>query len=98
VRGIFRGWEQSQVFDCISCYHVCMMVGEAIQHLLRSRNLTVAMFACATGMSRAQIYKLLQDKHSPNLNTIERMGRALDLSVAEFMTVLETIERSAPYS
>ncbi len=56
------------------------------------------MFACATGMSRAQIYKLLQDKHSPNLNTIERMGRALDLSVAEFMTVLETIERSAPYS
>lgn len=70
-----------------------MYIGQALHQVLQAKNYTITKFAQTTGMTRSQLYKILHDEHSPTLVTLERLGKALDLSVAEFITIVEDLNR-----
>ena len=73
----------------IVCYDEFMEIGQALLRLLQTRNCPVSHFAREVGMPRSQLYRIIQDRHSPTLFTLERIGRALDLSVSEFLGLVE---------
>jgi transcriptional regulator with XRE-family HTH domain len=68
-------------------------IGQSLHRVLQANNYTVSHFAEVLGMTRSQLYKILQDEHSPTLTTLERIGSALDLSVGEFMSLIEELNR-----
>ena len=70
-----------------------MYIGQALQQILRAKNYTISTFARITGMSRSQLYKILNDEHSPTLASVERLCKALDLTVSELITMVEDFNR-----
>jgi len=75
-----------------------MEIGQTLLQILAMRNCPVCRFARDAGMSRSQLYKILQDSHSPNLLTLERIGRALDMSVSDFISLVELADEGSSYS
>lgn len=67
-----------------------MDIGEALHRILQIYDYPIAHFAEEVGMPRSQIYKILKDEHSPTLSTIERLSKAFDMSVCEFLFMIET--------
>ena len=75
-----------------------MDIGQTLLQILTVRNCSVYRFAHDAGMSRSQLYKILQDNHSPTLLTLERIGRALDMSVSEFISLVEMADEEPAYN
>lgn len=76
-------------------YDERMEIGQALLRLLQARNCPISHFAREVGMTRAQLYRILHDRHSPTLFTLERIGRALDLSVSEFLGMVEMVNQES---
>jgi DNA-binding phage protein len=68
-----------------------MDIGEALYRILQLYDCPVTQFAQQVGMPRSQIYKILRDDHSPTLSTVERLGKAFNMSAPEFLYMIETI-------
>lgn len=70
-----------------------MYIGKALYQLIQAKDYTISNFARIIGMTRGQLYKILHDEHSPTLATVERLGDALDLSISEFIALIEELNQ-----
>lgn len=69
-----------------------MHIEHALQQVLKARNYPIARFARDIGIARSHLYRILRGSHSPTLHTVKRMSSALDMSVSEFLSLLEGYE------
>ncbi|WP_422477822.1 helix-turn-helix domain-containing protein [Pleomorphochaeta sp. DL1XJH-081] len=74
-----------------------MYIGQVLHKVLRAKNYTISTFARIAGMSRSQLYKILKDEHSPTLVTVERLCKALDLPMADLITMVEDINHEETF-
>jgi transcriptional regulator with XRE-family HTH domain len=56
-----------------------------IRKLREARNLTQDQLAAAVGMMRSNISRLEAAKHRPTLETLEKIAKALKISVVELV-------------
>ena len=61
-------------------------VGAKIRKLRAARGVTQTELATAVGMMRSNISRIEAAKHRPTLETLERIAKALKVSVAELLT------------
>ena len=61
-------------------------VGARIRKLREARGVTQTELAGAVGMMRSNISRIEAAKHRPTLETMERIAKALKVSVAELLT------------
>lgn len=62
-------------------------IGERVRAARESRGLTVTELATKAGMHRPNVSRLEHGRHEPSLDTIERVASALDIPVAQLVTV-----------
>ena len=67
-----------------------MHIEQALHQFLKTKNYPIAQFARDIGIARSHLYKILHGTHSPTLHTVERMSTALDMTLSEFITMIET--------
>lgn len=60
-------------------------IGKKIQAAREKKNLTQEDLAKLTGIARANIARLETGRHAPQITTIQRIARALDLKTADFL-------------
>ena len=60
-------------------------VGASIRQLREAKGVTQAELASAVGMMRANISRIESAKHRPTLETMERIAKALKISVADLI-------------
>lgn len=70
-----------------------MYIGKALYQMIQAKDCTISNFARIIGMTRGQLYKILHDEHSPTLATVERLCDALDLSISEFIALIEELNQ-----
>lgn len=62
------------------------LFGKRIANLRKKAHLSQAQFAWRTGLSRVQISRLEQNRSEPSVDTLEKISKALGLSIAEFVS------------
>ncbi|HCG63918.1 MAG: helix-turn-helix domain-containing protein [Sphaerochaetaceae bacterium] len=67
-----------------------MQIEQALHQYLKANNYPIAQFARDIGIARSHLYKILHGTHSPTLHTVERMSTALDMTLAEFIAMIES--------
>jgi transcriptional regulator with XRE-family HTH domain len=60
-------------------------VGAVIRKLREAKGMTQEKLAAATGMMRSNISRIEAAKHRPTLETLERIAKALKVSVADLL-------------
>jgi DNA-binding phage protein len=66
-----------------------MRIEHALHQVLKRRNYPIARFARDIGITRSHVYRILRGHHSPTLQTVKRMCDALDMSLSEFIGMVE---------
>ncbi|MDD3823090.1 MAG: helix-turn-helix transcriptional regulator [Sphaerochaetaceae bacterium] len=69
-----------------------MHIEHALLQVLKERRYPVARFARDIGIARSHVYRILRGNHSPTLDTVRRMSEALQMSVSEFIGLLEDFQ------
>lgn len=67
-----------------------MQIEQALHQYLKANNYPIAQFARDIGIARSHLYKILRGTHSPTLYTVERMSMALDMTLTEFIAMIES--------
>ena len=70
-------------------YDIHMRIEHALHQVLKRKNYPIAKFARDIGITRSHVYRILGGHHSPTLQTVERMCLALDMTFAEFISLIE---------
>ena len=60
-------------------------IGATIRKLRETKGLTQDQLAAAVGMMRSHISRIEAAKHRPTLETLEKIAKALKISVAELV-------------
>ena len=60
-------------------------VAERVVELRRARGLSQEALAKKTGLNRVTLARLERAQHPPNLDTLERIARALRVTIAELV-------------
>lgn len=62
-----------------------MRVGDVIRRLREAQGLTQAALARRAGLSRMHVIRIERDDISPSLDTLEKVGRALGVTVRNLL-------------
>lgn len=69
-----------------------------LKDILKERNLTLSAFAEQVGISQSNLSNYANGNISPTLETLEKIAKALNISVTELFKEKETLEFQIKYN
>jgi len=75
------------------CYYFSMCFNLVLHQLLQKKNYPIARFARDVGITRSHLYRLLNGVNSPTLETVKLIVDTLDISLTEFISLIEKCEQ-----
>ena len=69
-----------------------------LKEILKERNLTLSAFADKVGISQSNLSNYVNGNISPTLETLEKIAKALNISITELFKESETLEFQIKYN
>lgn len=67
-----------------------MKLGEKIKSIRKQKNMSLRELAQITGLSKTTLSDLENDAKNPSLETLQKVSKALEISIADLISVTES--------